>query len=594
MFQAENITPPLVKDACTEEFASWTASPAVKDSLFTESGTHSGEFSYQELLGQLKNEAPVYPKTELTIVIPVYKELLNGNLANMLSGASAVGIPKDRVAWIFVVNNALPKKTSSDDYLHFLESNSLENEWLGFLENQLTLQILKMIESAFQESAPNRAKILAQMRQVWSRAGIKVPLYRGFELALMRKVQLAALDCSSFGRAFKQPDIGMARRIGAQLSDEYVTPNTKLISFSDADTLRSEEHTRNLLKIANHDQSPAYALSQKLVPHMPAVDERFITQQSMLSVFSTYFAMACLSFERYLGNLDIDALGGSQLSVRPEVLREIPYPSGADFEDFHFADAVRKKFPIISLDDPNLQLFLKLRFRPESFDGQGFPIMVSGLEDQLQKIKRREVDLAKKWLTNHFAILTQHFSLSPRLFSWVGSRKLECYLSILEEYRVKYQQDAKKTDRFVQKFASSLIKHLAENDAQQVVVDPVFSRFEQDWMYQNETFINYLINEGLSRHWQKEDQVWDYLQQYFAYQVKDLENDVALNLDEILLTLQQENCFPAHISVTDLLYIPAAQHAFQVKHQSKLSALDQHARKTIRNLFLPLRERISA
>lgn len=160
---------------------------------------------------------------KLSVIVPVYRELDNGNLFRLLESFANQGLPSKNFRLIFVVNNTPEVAADPENPIR------VENRRTLAVLNALADPSLSIPSFVYRLDPPIRDKIV-ELKRTIARTGMRI----------------GVLDHSTRGI---EKNIGNIRHLGYQyaLQNANVSPDRHVIAMMDADAVVPSEYVENLL-----------------------------------------------------------------------------------------------------------------------------------------------------------------------------------------------------------------------------------------------------------------------------------------------------------------------------------------------------------
>lgn len=461
---------------------------------------------------------PVFPNAKLAIVVPAYRELSNGNAAQLLASLAVAGIPKNEVAVIFVINNPLsdslihqylnddPNKSIFDIKLNieeeyisrdFVNGQPARELWrsnrqnasdmvrrFGSVRQNIVLyEILRRIESSHNATPQRKQEVLEEVIAIWRKFS-QNPLPLGFELAIKKDIQITAVDNFSPENAPSWRAVGLQRREGITLAFERITPNAKLVHPSDADTFFTASQINYLLDKSEGDYD-AIVLQQYSV--LPIHPEQITKEDQLLeTLMVNYFKNIIQDVAKY-ASVSGDRLGGSQLAISRHTYQRYSYPSVVD-SDFAFSNEVLndEKLKLLRSYEHDNILILGNRSRPESFDGRS--ILEPGLLSYPEKILNTQEREKNLFICD---ALIQHM-ITCNYIKFGPDHEIDI-MELYQENLEKFYNLVKRDRRVFRRQAKMTIKLLCES----LLENPEFNQLPEKMLTQNRRLAEFLIKNPL-------------------------------------------------------------------------------------------------
>ncbi len=279
-------------------------------------------------------EMPQTRTNKATVVIPVYRELSNGNILNLLTGFAKQSMSSEEFDVVFIVNN---------------KDSDAESKTEGYDDNQKTIQIFDYIQT-----------------------GTEIPKLLSDEetdqLNMVRKsgLRISYVDMSTTG--VDDVIIGDLRNIGDEIavsrSQETDTKEDTIIFNLDADVSIEDGYFEEVTSSFD-DETVGVVATHKWELSEESSENDFVKMS--ISTFINEYSVTKRAANGYGMVVGTPSLI-SKVSAYKEVGGFPPAKSGEDYvyalKLFRYANSIAKKLKV----EPDLKIVTKFRYRPDNPD----------------------------------------------------------------------------------------------------------------------------------------------------------------------------------------------------------------------------------
>ncbi len=352
---------------------------------------------HQQLYAKYATELPAPGKNlEVVTVVPAFRELGNDNFWNLLASANAQTKNAAPFEILYVVNNP---------------EGSSENRPDAFLENQKTLQIMRLLRTlcAAGTDKKNVEELLRAHAQEVEELGLTDREAEVLREAVVCGTPFYGIDASSPGTSIpvELNPRGQARNIGAHLAYERLrmigAEKEGIIDFIDADCALSTGYYAKLLK-QSEDSLVCYKSLYAVTPDVSEYVEKETHPEKQLLGLIRYLKIALLAGRaHYQTNIDktganLERTGhGPSIALRAAVVKEVGgYPVRHGSEDFIFQELIDYAVPEEKQRHTTVRLNLSHRSREDSADGFEVGVVATpedeSMHNALEALRSPEID----------------------------------------------------------------------------------------------------------------------------------------------------------------------------------------------------------